>query len=429
MQSIPVRIPAKTHLIDPARLDPNSLEVVAKLKQSGFEAYLVGGCVRDLMLGEIPKDFDVATNATPEEVRSVFRRARLVGRRFRIAHVRFGREIIEVSTFRKAESDAVKLNSEGMILSDNEFGTLAEDACRRDFTINALYYDPLNGDLLDYVGAATDLKARRIAFIGDTSTRLAEDPVRALRALRFKAKLKFEIAEAITVALPDTARRLLSIPSARLFEEFNKLFLFGYAHAAWHVLAASPMHSALFPCTSPTSELVSRAMRNTDERIAADKPASPGFLLAVLLWENYLERLTALSSTHPVAIACAMAADQAISVQTSVIAIPRRYSTFVREVWMLQPRLEERSPRSIDRLFAHKRFRAAYDLLDLRSQVEPGLIEAFDWWTRYQAEPEEKASLIATLPRSSTSTGNRKRRRSRKRASNSSGSNASPIAE
>lgn len=414
MSTAPLRVPASTHKIDPTLLDANSLEVIDKLRSAGFDAYLVGGCVRDLLLGEIPKDFDVATDATPEEVKLVFRRARLVGRRFRIAHVRFGRDIIEVSTFRKADSSLVELNSDGMILSDNEYGTLAEDAYRRDFTINALYYDPLSGDLLDYVEALKDLKAKRIAFIGHTDVRLAEDPVRAIRALRFKAKLKFDIADSIASALPEAARRLQAIPSARLFEEFNKLFLLGYALPAWRAIASSPLHQALFPGTHPSSELVSKAMRNTDERIAADKPATPGFLLAVLLWEDYIGRMKNFMSMHPLVVASNLAADQSIAAQSSVIAIPRRYSTFVREVWTLQPRLEEPSPKSLERLVSHKRFRAAYDLLDLRAQTEPGLASIFEWWTQYQAHPDDRASLIASLPRPQTSTGGRRRRRSRK---------------
>jgi len=416
MPTAPQRVPASIHKIDPTLLDANSLEVIAKLRAAGFDAYLVGGCVRDLLLGEIPKDFDVATDATPEEVKMVFRRARLVGRRFRIAHVRFGRDIIEVSTFRKAESSRVELNSDGMILSDNEYGTLAEDAYRRDFTINALYYDPLSGDVLDYVDALKDLQARRIAFIGQADVRLAEDPVRAIRALRFKAKLKFDIADSIDVALPEAARRLQAIPSARLFEEFNKLFLLGYAHAAWHVFASSPLHHTLFPGTNPASELVSKAMRNTDERIAADKPATPGFLLAVLLWEDYVARMHRFMPMHPAIVASNLAADQSIAAQTSVIAIPRRFSLFVREVWALQPRLEEPSPKTLERVVSHKRFRAAYDLLDLRAQIDPALSPMFEWWTQYQAQPDRRADLIASLPRTRTSTSGRRRRRSRKGA-------------
>jgi len=416
MPTVLQRVPASTHKIDPSLLDPNSLEVVAKLRSAGFDAYLVGGCVRDLLLGEKPKDFDVATDATPEEVKGVFRRARLVGRRFRIAHVRFGRDIIEVSTFRKGESSLVELNSDGMILSDNEYGTLAEDALRRDFTINALYYDPLSGDLLDYVDARKDLQAKRIAFIGPADVRLAEDPVRAIRALRFKAKLKFEIADSIDSALPEAARRLQAIPSARLFEEFNKLFLLGYAHAAWHVISSSPLHQALFPGTHPSSELVSKAMRNTDARIAADKPATPGFLLAVLLWEDYVARMHRFMPMHPAIVASNLAADQSIAAQTSVIAIPRRYSTFVREVWSLQPRLEEPSPKTIERLVSHKRFRAAYDLLDLRAQIDPALTPMFDWWTQYQAQPDLRLDLIAALPRERKPASGRRRRRSRKGA-------------
>jgi poly(A) polymerase len=407
------------HGIDPARVDANSVEVVSRLQHAGFEAYLVGGCVRDLLLGLIPKDFDVATNATPEEVKVVFRRARLIGRRFRIAHVRFGRNIIEVSTFRKSESEGVELDASGMILRDNEFGTLAEDAYRRDFTINALYYDPVSGVLLDYVDALADLRARRIAFIGPTERRLAEDPVRALRALRFKAKLDFDVCSTINDALPDTAIRLQAVSSARLFEEFNKLFLLGYAHASWHAIAESALHKTLFPCTSPHSIIVSLAMRNTDERIAADKPATPGFLIAVLLWEDYLARYQSLCSRYPVPVAAMMAADQSLSSQTSIIAIPKRFSIFVREVWSMQTRLIERQQKFIERLFTHKRFRAAYDLLELRAKTDPAVASAYEWWTRYQFEPEAREELMLSSPAITSSGNPRKRRRNRKKAAES----------
>lgn len=414
MYSSPVRLNPDQHGIRPEGIDANSIEVVSGLQHAGFHAYLVGGCVRDLLLGLIPKDFDVATNATPEEVKSVFRRARLVGRRFRIAHVRFGREIIEVSTFRKAESEGVELDSSGMIVSDNQFGNLEEDAWRRDFTINALYYDPIAGELLDFVGAMEDLRERRIAFIGTTQVRLAEDPVRALRALRFEAKLQFELCASIRNALPDAARRLLAVSSARLFEEFNKLFLLGYGYAAWEAISRTPLHSALFPCTSPQSEIVRLAMRNTDERVAADKPTTPGFLIAVMLWQDYAGRLASLSQQHPPPVAGEIAAEQVIAHQSTVIAIPRRFSLFAREVWSLQPRLVDRQPRFIERTFTHKRFRAAYDLLELRARIDESLAEVVVWWSRYQIDPSSREELLAALPLTDTVRKPRRRRRNRK---------------
>jgi len=407
----PARLSPAEHGIRPEGIDTDSIEVVDRLQSAGFHAFLVGGCVRDLLLGFEPKDFDVATNATPDEVKSVFRRARLVGRRFRIAHVRFGRNIIEVSTFRKSESQGVELDSTGMILSDNEYGSLEEDAWRRDFTINALYYDPIGGELLDYVGALADLRERRIAFIGTTSVRLAEDPVRALRALRFQAKLRFELCSTIVDALPDAATRLQAVPSARLFEEFNKLFLLGYAHAAWTAISATPLHHILFPCTPPHSEIVSAAMRNTDERIAAEKPTTPGFLIAVLLWQDYAARAKELSATHPAPVAADLAAEQCIAHQSTIIAIPRRFSLFAREVWSLQPRLTERQPRFIERIHTHKRFRAAYDLLELRARIDSTLQDVLDWWTQYQAQPDSRSTLISSLPVASQQRKPRRRRR------------------
>ena len=221
------------HGIDPAKLDPHALKVVSTLREAGFDAYLVGGCVRDLLAKQNPKDFDVATNATPDEVRKLFKRARLVGRRFPIAHVRFGREIIEVSTFRQGAIDQVETNAQGLIVKDHVFGSIVEDAFRRDFTINALYYDPERDEVIDYVNGVEDLTNSRLQFIGDPQSRLAEDPVRMLRAIRFAAKLGLQLDHHLTDLYEETAERLEAIPGARLFDEFMKMFLSGYGAEVW----------------------------------------------------------------------------------------------------------------------------------------------------------------------------------------------------
>ena len=414
---------SEEHNIDLRLLDPHSIEVVQGLHDAGFEAYLVGGCVRDLLLGAEPKDFDVATSATPEEVKEVFRRARLVGRRFRIAHVRFGRNIIEVSTFRRGETDGIETSAEGMILRDNQFGTLAEDALRRDFTINALYFDPTDGRLLDFVDGMADIREHHLAFIGDTQTRLTEDPVRALRALRFRAKLGFELTDEIKQALPDAASRLPSVPPARLFEEFNKLFMLGYAEQAWAAIADSPICSVLFPCTDPLSTIVRRAMSNTDQRIADDRPVTPGFLIAVMLWEDYRARYSEFVLDNPHMEAANMAEQDTLADQTDVMAIPRRFSLFAKEVWHMQSRLEQRTGRNIRRTVGHPRFRAGYDLLELRATTYEEQTESYEWWTAFQeADEDAQAEMIKGLPGGGAGGGNgnggggkRKRRRRRRK--------------
>ena len=310
----PTRVGVETHNVRRSDVDANALIVTDTLTDAGFQALLVGGCVRDLLLGAKPKDFDVATSATPEEVRALFRRSRLIGRRFRIAHVRFGRsEIIEVSTFRRFATapdiqDDQKHSEEGLLLRDNVYGSLEEDAFRRDFTVNALYYDPRTEEVLDYVGGLDDLRIRQLRCIGEAAVRLREDPVRLLRALRFQAKLDFELDPAIEAELATTADRLAAIPPARLFDEVSKMLLSGYAERAWLHMEKTPVRHALFPHTPPEDALVYRAMANTDARIAQGKPVTPGFLLAVLLWQDYLAKAGELRERKKPAEAHALAA-------------------------------------------------------------------------------------------------------------------------
>lgn len=399
------------HNITADALDRNAVSVVDTLREHDFEAYLVGGCVRDLLCGRKPKDFDVATNATPEQIKQLFRRARLVGRRFPIAHVRFGREIIEVSTFRQSELDHVETNDSGLIVKDRAFGTIAEDAFRRDFTINALYLDPQNHTVIDYVQGVTDIQQRRLQFIGEPSNRLAEDPVRMLRAIRFAAKLDFELEATLTEHFEDTAERLEAIPSARLFDEFLKMFLSGYGAAVWDLLHDTPLVRSLFPSCNPHSELTRAAMFNTDQRIAAEQPVTPGFLIAVLLWDDFSQRNERDNPKSKPGLIYDIAMDT-LAVQQQHIAVPKRYAIFAREVWQLQNRLVERHPRAINKLLGHKRFRAAFDFLTLRAKTEPKLQNIAQWWHDIQeVDGAGKQQMVDQL----ASKGRNRNRRRRPR--------------
>lgn len=399
------------HGIDLADLDTNALSVVDTLHENGFEAYLVGGCVRDLLCGEKPKDFDVATDATPEEVKELFRRARLVGRRFPIAHVRFGRHIIEVSTFRQGQLEHVETTEQGLIVKDHVFGSMAEDAFRRDFTINALYLDTRAHEIIDYVGGLVDIENKRVQFIGNPAERLAEDPVRMLRAIRFAAKLGFELDEQLIDLHEDTAERLEEIPGARLFDEFLKLFLSGYGGEVWSVLRATPLARSLFPSCNPDNELVLAAMQNTDQRIANDMPVTPGFLIAVLLWEDFCARNKRDNEKNKPDIAYELAMDT-LAIQQQHISVPRRFSIFAREVWQLQSRLEERHPRFIKRTLGHKRFRAAFDFLALRALYDKSLVSKSKWWEEIQElDAEGQDKLISDLPKKKGGRGKGRRRR------------------
>ena len=395
-----------THGIKEKHLDANALKVIAELNANGFQAFLVGGCVRDALCGERPKDFDVATNAPLEKISKIFRRARIVGRRFPIVHVRYGRDLIEVSTFRQSMSDNVVHDQQGMILRDNAFGTLQEDAFRRDFSVNALYYDPNTNEIIDYVGGLKDIEEKRLRFIGETKVRLAEDPVRLLRALRFGEKLGFTVEKKILALVDDTAKRLDAVPPARLFDEFLKLFLNGYGEKIWRKMRDTKLAGALFPSCNPQSPLVLAAMRNTDERIRGGASITPGFLVAVLLWEDFCARKNEWQPGDE------DAAFMTLKDQQSYVAVPRRFGSFAREVWMTQDRLINRSPKAIERVSTHKRFRAGYDFLCLRAESELALQACAEWWTDYQtADPENKQKMIQTLPRDA------KKKRRKKRAS------------
>ncbi|MFV8819589.1 polynucleotide adenylyltransferase PcnB [Haliea sp. E17] len=398
-------IPRDQHCISRKNISDSALKVMARLRSEGYQAYLVGGAVRDLLLGGHPKDFDVATDATPEVVHGLFRNSRIIGRRFRIVHVRFGREIIEVTTFRGHHDNGDDRGSEhsgkharqsekGLLLRDNVFGTLEEDAVRRDLTVNALYYDAGSFEVLDHVDGLPDLEQRLIHIIGDPAQRYREDPVRMLRVLRFAAKLDFDIERGTAAAIPACAPLLREIPSARLFDEFLKLFLSGYATATLEQLLRHDLLQYLFPEADAILQrdpaalaLVRAAMRNTDQRIAEDKPVTPAFLFAALLWpvtRDLAQRLEAAG--EPPVPALHSAAQQVIADAVQHVAIPRRFSQPMREIWEFQLRLVRKKGKKAMELAGHRRFRAAYDFLLLREQAGEDTGGLGAWWTEFQQQ-------------------------------------------
>jgi len=378
------------------QLCPHATEVVRRLQEEGYEAYIVGGSVRDLLLGKVPKDYDVATDAIPEEVKTVFPRARLIGRRFRLAHVRMGGTLIEVATFRgpQVNDDDDHKHQNGRILRDNVWGSLEEDAVRRDFTINALFLDPVSGDIQDFVGGFKDLSERKLRLIGDARTRYREDPVRLLRAARFVAKLGVELGEKTAQPVNEMATLLNDIPPARLFEEVCKLFMTGHASRTLEALQRFQLTRALFPVLkrkdkpgkAQTTHLMEMAMKNTDERVAIQKPVTPAFLLAALLWQPVRERADVLQADEDMQeyLALGQAADEVIFKQVQRTAIPRRFSVVTRQIWTMQPRFNHTHGRRAKSLMNERRFRAAYDFLLLRAEEDPSLKALCDHWTEAQ---------------------------------------------
>lgn len=408
-------IPRADHNISRSNISENSLKVLYRLRNAGHQAYLVGGGVRDLLLGREPKDFDIATDASPEQVRDLFRNCRLIGRRFRLAHVRFRDEIIEVATFRAlhdAEAeDAASGDREienGLIVRDNVYGTIEEDAWRRDFSVNALYYNIDDFSVVDYVGGMADLQAGDLKLIGDPEQRYREDPVRMLRAVRFAAKLGFRLHPDTEAPITRLAPLLNDIPPARLFEEILKLFLGGCAVQTFELLRHYGLFAALFPQTEVSLSheekhfpimFVVRALENTDRRIAEGKPVTPAFLFAALLWEPVRElaqRMQAEGTAEQQALL--EAADQVLARQAERITLPRRFAVPMREIWLSQPRLARRGGRRTWRVLAHPRFRAAYDFLVLRAEAGETDRELADWWTRFQeAEAPEQQQMVSEL--------------------------------
>ena len=391
--------------INPEKISPNALKVIQRLESEGFSGYLVGGGVRDILLGGKPKDFDVSTDATPEQVRELFRNSRIIGRRFRIVHVLFGREVIEVTTFRghhpagdnsNTGKHAVTSDS-GRLLRDNIYGSIEEDALRRDFTINALYYSPASGKVLDFCDGLKDLQDRKLRLIGDPATRYREDPVRMLRAARFCARLEFDLSPEVVAPFAQLAPLLHDIPPARMFDEVLKLFMSGAALATYRELQRHHIFGFLFPASQrilQQNDEVSRhfiesMLRNTDLRIKQGKPVTPAFLYGAFLWPAVEQQSRALTKQGEAPIPARQQAGMAsIEHQLQYTSIPRRFSTPMREIWDLQYRLE--NPRGPEHLVTLPRFRAAYDFLLLREQAGEDTAGMADWWTRYQEADEQQ---------------------------------------
>ncbi len=372
-----------------------------RLKKAGYESYLVGGGVRDLLLGGQPKDFDIATDALPEQVKALFGNSLIIGRRFRLVHVRFGREIIEVATFRshheQAENEGQGVMEDGRILRDNVYGTLEEDAVRRDFTINALYYNIADFSVLDYTGGMTDLKARTLRMIGEAEVRLQEDPVRMLRAIRFAAKLQFKFEASLQAQIELQGQRLDLVPPARLFDEILKLFMSGYAESTFQLLTTHHLFPHLFAQTGElitagddyARQFVRLALRNTDTRILADKPVTPAFLFAALLWPAVRQRSELLLASGLGHLQSLLDAGRdVINQQLPQISIPKRFRQMMIDIWVFQARLTQRQGKRPIRLISHPRFRAGYDFLLLRNEAGEELHELCDWWTRFQEAGE-----------------------------------------
>lgn len=409
------RIAAKTHKIDKSLISSGALKTCEGLQKAGFEAFLVGGAVRDLLLNHPPKDFDIATNATPEEVYKVFRRSRIIGKRFRLVHVMWGSETIEVSTFRghhQNEGDA-KTSDSGRIIRDNVFGSLEEDAARRDFTANALYYDPAKQEVLDFHNGVADLKAKLLRMIGDPVTRYQEDPVRMLRAVRLSAKLGLKIEAATEAPISKLADLLQDVPPSRLFDEMLKLFLSGHAIESINALRAQHLHHGLLPLLDVVLEqplgerFVMLALQNTDDRISQGKSSNPSFLFATLLWHEVLAAWqTYQDQGNPAIPALHMAMNEVIDLQAEKMAIHNRFTATMKEIWSMQPRFEQRFGKRPYALLTHPKYRAGYDFLLLRCASGELPTEIGEWWTTFaDASTETRTAML--LP----DTGVKKRRR------------------
>ena len=430
-RTTPEVLNSSQHSLQRSQFSRYAVNIVERLQNAGYQAYLVGGCVRDMMLNITPKDFDVATSATPEQVRAEFRNARIIGRRFKLVHIHFGREIIEVATFRAnhpqdeddEDSNQSSRNESGRILRDNVYGTLEEDAQRRDFTINALYYDPVTERVLDYANGVHDIRNRLIRLIGDPQQRYKEDPVRMLRAVRFAAKLDFGIEKHSAQPIRALAPMLRDIPSARLFEEVLKLFLSGHAAPTFEMLVDLELFEPLFPASSKALEcnptythtLISNALINTDLRIKQNKPVTPAFLFAALLWPALPAKvLRAQERGMPPIAAMQEAAHELIIEQCQRIAIPKRFTLPIREIWDMQERLPRRSGKRADLLLDNSRFRAGYDFLLLRETAGEQTDGLGQWWTDYQdCNDSERRDMIRDLSNKPEAAGTAPRKRRR----------------
>lgn len=447
-------IPRSEHSISRADISDNALKVLYRLNKAGYQAFLVGGGVRDLLLGHQPKDFDICTDATPEQIYSLFRNCRLVGRRFRLAHILFGRDVVEVATFRghhapeereggddeeeAPASNAGKRHESGLILRDNVYGSIEEDAERRDFSVNALYYNIADFSVWEFANGLEALKARKLELIGDPATRYREDPVRMLRAVRFATKLTMTLSKSAAAPISSLAPLLAQIPPARLFEEFQKLFMAGHAVANYRMLRQFGLFQQMFPqllpvltpsANSSDERFIEAAFANTDARVHNDQRITPAFLFAALLWPVVQRRVRDLTQQGGLAFADALnvAMSDALDDQQRTVALPRRFSTIVREIWVMQYRLPKRSGPRAQKLVTDPRFRAAYDFLLVRGAIEGGeTAQLAEWWTHYQQVPlEERDTLAATALNTAPAARKPRRRRGGKRG-NSKRSGESP---
>ena len=426
-------IPRAEHSVSRNSMSENALKVLYRLHNSGYQAYLVGGCVRDALLGKEPKDFDVTTDATPEQIKGLFRNCRLIGRRFRLAHIVFGREIIEVATFRghhenndEGESKVSRQSDHGQLLRDNVFGSIEEDAQRRDFTINAMYYNIADYSISDFAGGMQAIKNKEITLIGDPETRYREDPVRMLRAVRFAAKLDMHISPQSAEPIKRLAPLMVNIPPARLFEEILKLFLSGQGLATYKLLSEFHLFESLFPQLAPLllqpgsreNQFVEQVLTNTDNRINTGQRVTPAFIFAAFMWYPLEERCQQLmvegGLNHFDAFNLAL--NDVMHRQIQRIMIPKRFSTPIREIWQLQNRLPKRYGRRAYQMLEHPKFRAAYDFLLLRGQIEGGdLLELADWWTVFQEADEEQRKTMLEVLREQEGAPARRPRRNRKK--------------
>ncbi|MDB4576073.1 polynucleotide adenylyltransferase PcnB [bacterium] len=415
------------HGISRNNIDKHALKVLYRLHNSGFHACLVGGAVRDLLLGIKPKDFDIATDATPEQVNKLFRNCRLIGRRFRLAHIHFGRLIIEVATFRAEHesSQSGHQDESGRIVRDNVFGELADDVWRRDFTANALYYDISDFSVIDFVGGFEDIKQRRLHLIGDVETRYREDPVRMLRALRFSAKLDFEIDEESRTPIFTLGHLLQDIPAARLYEEVLKLFHSGHALRSFELLQEFDLLKYLFPEAARSIQsdgsivdMLTIAMNNTDERIKKDMRVTPAFLFAALLWHPVNSRVREkVEGGMPYSVAIQKVATRVLSQQSASVSIPKRFTTVMRDIWGLQTRFHYRAGKRAAAVLDHPKFRAGYDFLCIRASagekiVDGDLEQDCQWWTELQKQNAEQQKITLFSGTAKSRSGKPKRRRS-----------------
>jgi len=427
------------HPVSRQLMSPNALKVLHRLNKAGFDAYLVGGGVRDILLGFEPKDFDIATNATPDEIKELFRNCRLIGRRFRLAHIVFGREIIEVATFRGHHDNATdkdksgkaisKQSDAGMLLRDNIYGTIEEDAERRDFTINALYYSSKDFKVYDFANGVQDVNDKIIRLIGDPQTRYREDPVRMLRAIRFATKLNMQISAETKAPIKELSPLMASIPAARLFEEFLKMFITGKAVANFEQLRSYNLFGYFFPAVDQALndesdqqryllDFIMLAMDNTDKRINNNQRVTPAFLFAAMLWyplQKHIQQIKITTQLTPQDIFFA-ALNEIMPEQQRSIAIPKRFQAVIKDIWILQDKLSRREGKKAFKTLEHLKFRAGYDFLLLRAQIEDTdeLKELAHWWTDFQeVSNEARLQMIkgVNVPQASKRRTPKKRRK------------------